>query len=238
MGDIDKAQETLSVGVGALAGSTIMLLTVPWSLCIFAGRVDMRYSDGGDTKLAYHSKPKLTPDKDIQSHLLKTGVGITKETRHGGLIMILTTIPYFIIQGPAFFLHGPSEDVAKGERWWAFLGLATCVIGFISYLAVNVQASKRDEEKLKRLEVMKDLLRKGSVSLSGAFTDLIKTYGYQHETDGEYNTFLGNGFLRPSPKVKEYLASVLEDSFLKYDKDRSSTLQKAEVSSFFLLLYF
>jgi len=107
-----------------------------------------------------------------------------------------------------------------------------------TYLAVNVQASKRDEEKLKRLEVMKDLLRKGSVSLSGAFTDLIKTYGYQHETDGEYNTFLGNGFLRPSPKVKEYLASVLEDSFLKYDKDRSSTLQKAEVSSFFLLLYF
>merc|ERR1740130_2519539 len=35
------AQEQLSVGVGALAGSTIMLLTVPWCLSVFAGRVNL-----------------------------------------------------------------------------------------------------------------------------------------------------------------------------------------------------
>lgn len=34
-----NAQEELSVGVGALAGSTIFLLTIPWSMCIFGGRV-------------------------------------------------------------------------------------------------------------------------------------------------------------------------------------------------------
>ena len=33
------AQTQLSVGMGALAGSTIMLLTVPWFLSILAGRV-------------------------------------------------------------------------------------------------------------------------------------------------------------------------------------------------------
>ena len=33
LGDVDEAQNTLSVGVGALAGSTIMLLTVP--VCLF-----------------------------------------------------------------------------------------------------------------------------------------------------------------------------------------------------------
>ena len=32
------AQEQMQVGVGALAGSTIMLLTVPWGGCIFAVR--------------------------------------------------------------------------------------------------------------------------------------------------------------------------------------------------------
>jgi len=31
----------LSVGVGALAGSTIMLLTIPWFLAVYAGRVDL-----------------------------------------------------------------------------------------------------------------------------------------------------------------------------------------------------
>jgi len=30
----DDAQSQLQVGVGALAGSTVMLLTLPWALCI------------------------------------------------------------------------------------------------------------------------------------------------------------------------------------------------------------
>ena len=33
------AQESLDVGVGALAGSTIMLITIPWALSVFAGKV-------------------------------------------------------------------------------------------------------------------------------------------------------------------------------------------------------
>lgn len=31
----------VAVGVGALAGSTIMLLTIPWFLSIVGGRVDI-----------------------------------------------------------------------------------------------------------------------------------------------------------------------------------------------------
>ena len=34
------AQENLDVGVGALAGSTVMLITIPWALAIWGGRVD------------------------------------------------------------------------------------------------------------------------------------------------------------------------------------------------------
>lgn len=35
----ENAQEELTIGVGALAGSTIFLLTIPWALCILGGRV-------------------------------------------------------------------------------------------------------------------------------------------------------------------------------------------------------
>merc|ERR1740121_2237669 len=35
------AQETVSVGVGALAGSTVMLLTFPWFICIYYGGVPL-----------------------------------------------------------------------------------------------------------------------------------------------------------------------------------------------------
>lgn len=37
----EDAQENLSVGIGSLAGSTIMLLTVPWFLSIVGGRVNV-----------------------------------------------------------------------------------------------------------------------------------------------------------------------------------------------------
>ena len=36
-----NAEEELAVGIGALAGSTIMLLTLPWCLSIIGGRVDI-----------------------------------------------------------------------------------------------------------------------------------------------------------------------------------------------------
>ena len=35
----------LSVGIGALAGSTIMLLTIPWSLSIYFGRVKLDFDE-------------------------------------------------------------------------------------------------------------------------------------------------------------------------------------------------
>ena len=41
MGPRDQVEQQVAVGIGALAGSTIMLLTIPWCLSIFAGRVDL-----------------------------------------------------------------------------------------------------------------------------------------------------------------------------------------------------
>merc|ERR1711959_670570 len=45
LGPIADAQAQLNVGIGALAGSTIMLLTLPWSLAIIYGRVKLFYHD-------------------------------------------------------------------------------------------------------------------------------------------------------------------------------------------------
>jgi Ca2+/Na+ antiporter len=48
LGPIATAQEQLLVGVGALAGSTIMLLTIPWALAIYAGRVCLDWEQADD----------------------------------------------------------------------------------------------------------------------------------------------------------------------------------------------
>lgn len=103
LGDIETAQETLSVGVGALAGSTIMLLTVPWGMSVYYGRVDF---SGPDMQPNYKGNPKLKEG----SSFAHTGVALTPEIHHGAKMMMMTTLPYFIIQIPAFFSYGGSSD--------------------------------------------------------------------------------------------------------------------------------
>ena len=65
------AQSQLETGVGALAGSTVMLLTVPWILCVIGGRVNLDENGVG----TYKSKPKLNPP-DNMDIFTTGGIGI------------------------------------------------------------------------------------------------------------------------------------------------------------------
>lgn len=52
-GSPETAQSQVSVGMGLLAGSTVLLLTVIWGTCIIVGKCDIEGSvarDGKDTK--------------------------------------------------------------------------------------------------------------------------------------------------------------------------------------------
>lgn len=247
LGDIESAQETLSVGVGALAGSTIMLLTVPWGMSVLAGKVDLipkggssisNSSSSGPGKLVanYKGKVKLSPGQSMKN----SGVAVTTEVKHGAFVMLLTTIPYFLIQFPASYLEGQhSDDIAKGEKIWALLALVVCVTGFVSYLMIHFKASKEDEQKFRRMEVMKNMLQTGTLSLGGIFYDLVKTYDGKAvaaaagtKQHGQYQSIDSTGSEEPSPQVMEYLKSVLSVSFQKYDIDGNTTLGKNEVRIF------
>lgn len=240
LGSHDKAQETLSIGVGALAGSTIMLLTIPWALSIYSGRVDL---DPKSLKPQYHLKKTKTLNSSIRTQLDNTGVAVTDCVRNDGAIMLYTTVPYFFIQIPAFFLHGSSNYVAKGEKYWALLGLILCIAGFLKYFSYQIRISNEDHDKFKRMEVVKDLIQKGEVSLSGALRNILNTYenskdsifsnrscGYSSIAD--IDTYVENEDY-PHNSVKVYLEMVLKGTFIKYDKDCDSTLSKAEVYMFF-----
>jgi len=224
MGDIEQAQESLSVGIGALAGSTIMLLTIPWGLSVIAGSVAITEIDG--KKKAIYTSPKQT-----EGSLSETGVAITDTIKNGSFIMVLTTIPYFVIQVPAFFIK---ENLAVGERYWALIGFIICISGFVGYLYVNVKASQEDEAKYHRTQVMAKLLKSGQMSLAGVFKDVIDTF----DTTGESRTNDENSALvqpnddEPSANLKEYLCSVLRPSFNKYDVDGNGTLQRSEIKKF------
>ena len=60
----DNAQSQVSVGVGALAGSTIMLLTVPWFMAILGGIVDIVPEDSAGAAAATPRTPLVANDDD------------------------------------------------------------------------------------------------------------------------------------------------------------------------------
>jgi len=143
------AQNQVSVGVGALAGSTVMLLTLPWFLAVMAGRVSLK--DGKPTyQRPANADPatwdKLNPPGNMS--LLHTGVGYGPEILQSAWTMLYTLLGYVIIQGSAFAvdsmpkspdisrkqLIGLQKEEASFENIWALLGLIVCCAFFGWYL--------------------------------------------------------------------------------------------------------
>ena len=48
LGDIESVKKQITIGIGALSGSTILLITIPWALSIIAGRVSLNEKGEGN----------------------------------------------------------------------------------------------------------------------------------------------------------------------------------------------
>lgn len=231
LGSIETAQETLSVGVGALAGSTILLLTVPWAVSIYAGRVDLITTDG-KTIGNYKAKQKLSDFATYED----SGVVITDEIKHGALVMLLTTSPYFLIQIPCSYLEIKNEtngSLPENEKYYALVALIFCLAGFVGYMYLQIKASQNDEAKYRRMEKMKEMLMSKKLSMSGVFYDMIEQYlAKKKDSKGTEYASIGAGD-EPPKEIMEYLNAVLGPTFTKYDVDGDKTLHETEIAIFF-----
>ncbi|XAR56495.1 hypothetical protein NMG60_11037011 [Bertholletia excelsa] len=89
-GSTETARSRVSDGVGLLAGSTVMLLTVIWGTCIVIGKCDLRDSDsvaidGKDTK---------------GFNLIGSGVSTDIWTSYAARIMVVSVVPFLVVQLP------------------------------------------------------------------------------------------------------------------------------------------
>ncbi len=86
----ENPKQEIEVGVGTLAGSTIMLLTVPWFFSNLGGRVDIQ-----NGKALYKKKPrKLTQGLCA---CRQTGSEPGPSVKIGGALVGITTLPYLIV---------------------------------------------------------------------------------------------------------------------------------------------
>ena len=235
LGSLETAQETLSVGVGALAGSTIMLLTVPFGLSIYGGRVDL--TGESQDRPNYRGKPKLTPNLPLSTELTQTGVAITEAVQHGAVSMMLTTIPYFLIQIPAILDPTATRQQVVGEQhYWALAGFVICAAGLVAYMRLQLKMSQAGQDRGKRMAVMKRKLHQGRISLSGAVaSQLRQTEQEQQQASSEYQSLstADSAPRYPPPAAAEYLKEILADAFRTYDKDSNGLLDRHETHIFF-----
>lgn len=218
-----NAQEQLNVGVGALAGSTIMLLTIPWALSIYAGRVNIDNNEPQYTKTGRKMDGKVV------------GVANSQSVNTGGYIMMITSISYLVLQVPALFMSDDSnKEVATGEKKFAAVGFFLCIAMFIGYLILQFRQSQADQHdvvEMKRQNNTINLIIKGQLSLRGALYYEIMV----HELNGsEYEAVDGElVWDRLQKPVKDRVSKILKHFYREFDVDKSNSLDKEELGKIF-----
>lgn len=223
----ENAQEELSVGVGALAGSTCMLLTLPWFLSILAGRVNIR----ADGVLTYHHRPhKLTPPNNFS--LNRTGVKPLKMVKITGRIMLLTATSLVVIQGAAlasgtFFRSDHTdasiEAAAKAEHLPALICLFVSTAFFLWYLYDQCTATSEEEKDYFDTyvnEIKQRAIRTGEISLTAAFEEIWRAASDVDESTGLVDS-----------QKKDRLGTLLKTFFIGYDHDRNGRIDRLELAN-------
>ena len=166
-------QETVSVGVGALAGSTIMLLTIPWFLSVMGGRVHIVNGE------AVYKQPLPTSNSEPAweklsgnfFHWTKTGVSNSSQVMKNAVFMMKTSLLYLVIQVPA--LCFPTDEYIITQA--ALVGFVLCVICWIYYIYTQYLSSKKADSLVEEMitEAIIEGIRNREITLVGAMKDLI-----------------------------------------------------------------
>lgn len=132
-GSTETAQSQVSVGMGLLAGSTVMLLTVIWGSCVVVGKCDMSETENS-----------AIDRKDTKRFSL-TGSGVSTDiwTCYAARIMAISILPFIVVQ-LLQTLHSTS-----GKHLAVLIGLILSLAILISYCLYQVFQPWIQERKLK-----------------------------------------------------------------------------------------
>jgi Ca2+/Na+ antiporter len=119
-GTTSTAQSQVSVGMGLLAGSTVMLITIIWGTCVIVGKCDIQDSiavDGKDTK-----------------GLSLTGSGVSTDiwTCYAARIMAVSVIPFIVVQLPQVM------SSTSGRHLTVLIGLIFSLVMLLSYCLYQI----------------------------------------------------------------------------------------------------
>ncbi|KAK1582136.1 hypothetical protein Q3G72_012168 [Acer saccharum] len=129
-GSKEVAQSQVAIGMGMLAGSTIMLITVIWGSCVVVGKCDLQEFnavDGQDTK-----------GFDL------TGSGVSTDiwTCYAARIMAISVIPFIVVQLPQLLNSNSAKRLA------ILIALIVSVSMLISFCVCQANSGSRNGHQL------------------------------------------------------------------------------------------
>lgn len=249
------AQTQLDTGMGALAGSTVMLLTIPWVLNIVGGAVDLVEKDGefvGNYPAADagdESVGKGTLSDPDGWNFFTTGVTVDPEPiKSSGYWMVVTCIPYVIIQIAAFgYAYEDDVAYAKAENPYAWAGFYACMVFFVAYLGYQLYVTDTEGDEDKVAQTNERLLENGKQNLMTVLKHHLadeKTEGSSPDYGSMRDTAAG-GDKSPNPDkgatpagVNKMVLKTVQSVFYKYctdneELDTSPYLDKTELNVVF-----
>ncbi|EPS57671.1 hypothetical protein M569_17145, partial [Genlisea aurea] len=215
-GSKETAQKQVSVGIGLLAGSTVMLLTVIWGSCVVVGKCDLQNNvsiDSQDTKC-------FSP----------TGSGVSTDvwTSYAARIMAVSVVPFVVVQLPQI-LHSNS-----GRHLAVLIALvvsALLLAAYCSYQVFQPWIQRRRLAYARHKHVVSGILKHFKMRSLGKLSDgsgnpnrevLRKLFHTIDEND--------DGFLSHS-ELRALIAGIqLELVNLDYDEAVSKVLQDFDSS--------
>ncbi|XP_055804722.1 sodium/calcium exchanger NCL1-like [Solanum dulcamara] len=115
----EKAQNQISSGISTTVGATVFNLTLMWGICLIYGTKNM-------TDKPIFQPAESSPFKRLKG-LSETGVTIDKETTYTAGIMLLSLIPFVLVQPVTAF------NSFLGRRILIFITLTVSLILLVSY---------------------------------------------------------------------------------------------------------
>jgi hypothetical protein len=129
----EEAQEQVSVGMGTLAGSTVMLLTVAWGGSLWVGRCDL---DGFTGKAI-----QKQCSHGLADSFANTGVTVDDDTTLNARIMIFSCLTFVAPQAAALAGRG-ADGLAD------LIGAAVAFAGLAAYCAFQVVHPELQKRKM------------------------------------------------------------------------------------------
>jgi len=242
----DDAQGQVSVGVGALAGSTIMLLTLPWFVAVYTGRVNIKAG------VATYKRPSGNTDKNWQklmppgnASLCGTGVQWGQDIKNNTLMMLFTLLGYIIIQACAFKVdkqkpkgESPQErrdDLtreASYESIFALVGLLICILQFVYYMYTQWALTKKSEGAVQGAiaEANVQAIKENKLTLRGAMAKFRERNWATLCQKGDLEEVLLN---KESMDEVRKMCKVLAPFFAQYDLNGDNQIDFEEFRMIF-----